>query len=89
MGPYTFAQAFLCGFFGFAAIASFVMWRRSRRDLSLLAIAVGSFIWAAQSMAVVALATSTTIEGARHFLQEDKGEELARVVADFVNGEER
>ena len=26
----------------------------------------------------------TTIEGAGHFLQEDKGEELARVVADFV-----
>jgi haloalkane dehalogenase len=26
----------------------------------------------------------TTIEGAAHFLQEDKGEELARVVADFV-----
>ena len=26
----------------------------------------------------------TTIEGARHFLQEDKGEELARVVVDFV-----
>jgi len=23
MGPYTFAQSFLCGFFGFAAIASF------------------------------------------------------------------
>jgi len=68
MGPYTFAQSFLCGFFGFAAIASFVMWRRSRRDLSLLAIAVGSFIWAAQSMAVMALATSGTIEGARQAL---------------------
>jgi haloalkane dehalogenase len=27
----------------------------------------------------------TTIEGAAHFLQEDKGEELARVVADFVH----
>jgi len=26
----------------------------------------------------------TTIEGASHFLQEDRGEELARVVADFV-----
>jgi haloalkane dehalogenase len=26
----------------------------------------------------------TTIEGAGHFLQEDKGEELARVVADFI-----
>ena len=44
------------------------MWWRSRRDLSLLAIAVGSFIWAAQSMAVVALATSSTIEGARQAL---------------------
>jgi len=26
----------------------------------------------------------TTIEGAGHFLQEDAGEQLARVVADFV-----
>ena len=28
----------------------------------------------------------TTIEGAGHFLQEDKGEELARVVVDFIAG---
>jgi haloalkane dehalogenase len=28
----------------------------------------------------------TTIEGAGHFLQEDKGEELARVIADFIAG---
>jgi len=27
----------------------------------------------------------TTIEGAGHFLQEDKGEELARIVADFID----
>ena len=26
----------------------------------------------------------TTIEGAGHFLQEDKGEELARVIVDFI-----
>jgi haloalkane dehalogenase len=26
----------------------------------------------------------TTIKGAGHFLQEDRGEELARVVVDFV-----
>ena len=26
----------------------------------------------------------TTIEGAGHFLQEDKGEELARIVVDFI-----
>src|SRR6476646_1617751 len=26
----------------------------------------------------------TTIEGAGHFLQEDKGEELGRVIADFI-----
>ena len=25
-----------------------------------------------------------TIEGAGHFLQEDKGEELARIVVDFI-----
>ncbi|MCH7836021.1 MAG: haloalkane dehalogenase [Chloroflexi bacterium] len=28
----------------------------------------------------------TTIEGAGHFLQEDKGEELARVIVDFIAG---
>ncbi len=26
----------------------------------------------------------TTIEGAGHFLQEDRGEEIARVVVDFI-----
>ena len=26
----------------------------------------------------------TTLEGAGHFLQEDKGEELARAVIDFI-----
>jgi haloalkane dehalogenase len=31
----------------------------------------------------------TTIEGGGHFLQEDRGEELARVVASWVTGEER
>ena len=68
MGPYLCSDAFCAASSGLAAIASFVMWWRSRRDLSLLAIAVGSFIWAAQSMAVVALATSSTIEGARQAL---------------------
>jgi haloalkane dehalogenase len=28
----------------------------------------------------------TTIEGAGHFLQEDKGEELAKVIVDFIAG---
>jgi haloalkane dehalogenase len=31
----------------------------------------------------------TTIEGAGHFLQEDRGEELARVIADFIAGTPR
>ena len=31
----------------------------------------------------------TTIEGGGHFLQEDKGAELARVVADWLAGAER
>ena len=30
--------------------------------------------------------THTTITGAGHFLQEDKGEELARVIVDFIRG---
>jgi haloalkane dehalogenase len=31
----------------------------------------------------------TVIEGAGHFLQEDRGEELARVIADFVSATSR
>ena len=30
--------------------------------------------------------THTTLTGAGHFLQEDKGEELARVIVDFIRG---
>ncbi len=60
MGPYAFTQAFLCGFFSFAAVAAFVMWSRSRRDRNLPILAVGSCLWAVQSVAVLLVAIAET-----------------------------
>jgi PAS domain S-box-containing protein len=84
MGPYAFTQAFLSGFFSFSAVAAFVIWSRSRRDLtselapkastqasgsvSLLILAIGSCIWAAQSAAVAYLASSDTVAEAQRAL---------------------
>jgi two-component system, cell cycle sensor histidine kinase and response regulator CckA len=68
MGPYAFTQAFLSGFFGFAAMAAFVIWARARRDRSLLILALGSAIWAVQSAAVLSVASSTRIEDAQRAL---------------------
>jgi PAS domain S-box-containing protein len=68
MGPYAFTQAFLSGFFSFSAVAAFVIWSRSRRDLSLLILAIGSCLWAAQSAAVVYVASSDTVAEAQRAL---------------------
>ena len=68
MGPYAFAQAFLSGFFSFSAVAAFVIWSRTRRDRSLLILAIGSCLWAAQSAAVLFVATSETIADAQRAL---------------------
>jgi PAS domain S-box-containing protein len=68
MGPYAFTQAFLSGFFSFSAVAAFVIWSRSRRDLSLLILAIGSCLWAAQSAAVVYVASSDTAAEAQRAL---------------------
>ena len=68
MGPYAFTEAFLSGFFGFAAVTAFVMWSSSRRDWAPLATAVASFFWALQSAAVLFITTSITIEQASEAL---------------------
>jgi len=67
MGPYAFTQAFLSGFFIFAAVAAFAIWWRSREQ-SLLVFAIGSCIWAVQSVAVLWVASSTTVEAAQRAL---------------------
>src|SRR4030095_11623855 len=68
MGPYAFTQAFLSGFFGFAAVTAFAVWSRTRRDRSLLILAVSAGIWSVQSTAVLLVASSETIEEARRAL---------------------
>jgi two-component system cell cycle sensor histidine kinase/response regulator CckA len=68
MGLYAFMQAFLSGFLSFSAVAAFVIWSRTRRDRNLLILAIGSCIWAAQSMAVLLVASSDTIVGAQRAL---------------------
>ena len=69
MGPYAFTQAFLSGFFGFAAVAAFVIWSRRRQDRSLLILAIGAAVWAVQSVAVVFVAFADTIEEAQRSLE--------------------
>jgi signal transduction histidine kinase len=68
MGPYAFTQAFLCGFFSFSAVAAFVMWSRSRRDRNLPILAVGSCLWAVQSLAVLLVAIAGTNVAAQRAL---------------------
>ena len=67
MGPYAFMQAFLSGFFVFAAAASFAIWSRSR-ERSLLILAIASCIWSVQSVSVLAVALATTIEAGQQAL---------------------
>ena len=50
MGPYAFSQAFLCGFFGFAALSSFVLWWGTRKERTLLTLSIVCAIGAVQSL---------------------------------------
>ena len=68
MGPYAFTQAFLCGFFSFSAVAAFVMWSRTRRDRNLPILAIGSCLWAVQSLAVLLVAIAETDVAAQRAL---------------------
>jgi PAS domain S-box-containing protein len=68
MGLYAFTQAFLSGFFGFTAVTAFVIWSRTRRERSLLILAIGSCIWAVQSVAVLLVASSDTVVEAQRAL---------------------
>ena len=57
MGPYAFSQAFLCGFFAFAALSSFVLWWGTRREGTLLTLSIVCTIGAVQSYAALLVAS--------------------------------
>jgi signal transduction histidine kinase len=65
MGPYAFSQAFLSGFFAFAAVSSVVLWRRTRHDWTLLLLTAVCAIGAVQSAAVLVLATTEVVADAQ------------------------
>ena len=69
MGPYAFSQAFLCGFFAFAALSSFVLWWGTRREVTLLTISIVCAIGAVQSYAALLVASATTVVDAQLAIQ--------------------
>jgi signal transduction histidine kinase/ActR/RegA family two-component response regulator len=69
MGPYAFTQAFLSGFFAFASVAAFVIWSRTRRDLSLFVLALSAVVWAMQSAAVLFVASSLRVDDVERALE--------------------
>ena len=69
MGPYAFSQAFLCGFFAFAALSSFVLWWGTRREGTLLTLSIVCAIGAVQSYAALLVASATTVVDAQFAIQ--------------------
>jgi hypothetical protein len=69
MGPYAFSQAFLCGFFAFAALSSFVLWWGTRREGTLLTLSIVCTIGAVQSYAALLVASATTVVDAQFAIQ--------------------
>jgi two-component system cell cycle sensor histidine kinase/response regulator CckA len=68
MGPYAFTQAFLSGFFALAGITAFIFWLRARRDLPPVLLALSCAVWALQSVAVLSVASSVTVDDAQRAL---------------------
>jgi len=69
MGPYAFSQAFLSGFFGFAALSSLVLWWGTRKERTLLTLSIVCAIGAVQAFAALSVASATTVEGAQWAIQ--------------------
>jgi signal transduction histidine kinase len=65
MGPYAFSQAFVSGFFAFAAVSSLALWMRTRSDWTLLLLSAVCAIGSVQSVAVLMLATTEIVGDAR------------------------
>jgi hypothetical protein len=55
MNVYAFSQAFISGFFAFAAVSSLAIWLRTRKDWALLLLAAVCAIGSVQSVAVLSL----------------------------------
>jgi PAS domain S-box-containing protein len=68
MGLYAYTQAALSGFFALAAILTFLLWSRNRRDQALLVLAIGTSLWAVQSATLVMVASAGSVEEARRAL---------------------
>src|SRR4030095_122171 len=69
MGPYAFSQAFLSGFFAFAALSSFVLWSGTRKERTLLILSIVCTIGALPAFAVLSVASASTIADAQGAIQ--------------------
>jgi PAS domain S-box-containing protein len=69
MGPYAFTQAFLSGFFGFAALAAIVIWSRNRHDMSVAILGIGAALWGVQSVVVLMIGSAETLQEAQHAVE--------------------
>jgi PAS domain S-box-containing protein len=65
MGPYLFATAALTGFFLFGAIYHLILWSRTRTHKTLVFFAIVTLLSAANSTAMVVMATARDIETAQ------------------------
>ncbi|HEY1308474.1 MAG TPA: ATP-binding protein [Vicinamibacterales bacterium] len=66
MGPYAFSQAFVSGFFAFAAVSSFVLWLRTRHDWTALLLTAVCAIGSVQSVAILTIATTESAAQAQN-----------------------
>ena len=65
MGPYAFSEAFVSGFFAFAAVSSFVLWLRTRHDWTVLLLTAVCAIGSVQSVAILIIATTESVDQAQ------------------------
>jgi PAS domain S-box-containing protein len=68
MGPYLFANAALTGFFLFGAIYHFILWSRTRHNLTLFLFGSVTLFSAVISLAMVGIATAPTVAAAQRSL---------------------
>src|SRR5688572_14459857 len=61
MGPYLFANAALTGFFLFGAIYHLILWSRTRAHRTLVFFAIVTLLSAANSSAMVVIATAQDV----------------------------
>jgi hypothetical protein len=64
MGPYTFLQVALVGFFLFAAIYHALVWLHGRRDAAVLVFAAHALLCGVLSGVILLLSSATTVAAA-------------------------